>query len=118
MLATGILIIVAAYVLGISLWIVAALWGFMAGAAAIAFVVPLEMEGVGPTLAGSALGVAVTAGYLGGFLAPLICMSLVNVTPVAGFAFGGVCYALSALLFLLLKETGPRARLLSSRSRA
>ncbi len=118
MLATGILIVVAAYALGISLWIVAALWGFMAGAAAIAFVVPLEMEGVGPTLAGSALGVAVTAGYLGGFLAPLICMSLVNVTPVAGFAFGGVCYALSALLFLLLKETGPRARLLSSRSRA
>lgn len=110
MLLTGIFIFLAAYALGASLWIVAALWGFLAGAAALAFVVPLEMEGVGPTLAGSALGVAVTAGYLGGFIAPPICMSLASVTPVAGFAFGGGCYALSALLFLLLKETGPRVR--------
>jgi len=110
MLLTGIFIFLAAYALGASLWIVAALWGFLAGAAALAFVVPLEMEGVGPTLAGSALGVAVTAGYLGGFVAPPICMSLASVTPVAGFAFGGGCYALSALLFLLLKETGPRVR--------
>jgi nitrate/nitrite transporter NarK len=110
MLATGIFIFAAAYVLGASLWIVAILWGFMAGAASIAFVVPLEMDGVGPALAGSALGVAVTAGYLGGFIAPLICMSLVDITPVAGFAFGGGCYVLSALLFLLLEETGPRVR--------
>ena len=91
---------------------VAALWGFTAGVSALAFVVPLEMEGVGPALAGSALGVAVTAGYLGGFIAPLICARLANVAPVAGFAFGGVCYALSGLLFLLLKETGPRVRAL------
>jgi nitrate/nitrite transporter NarK len=110
MLATGILIFSAAFVTGAPLWIVAALWGFMAGAAALAFVVPLEMAGVGPALAGSALGVAVTAGYLGGFVAPLICAWLVNITPVAGFAFGGGCYVLSALLFLLLKETGPRVR--------
>jgi nitrate/nitrite transporter NarK len=109
-LATGILIFLSAYALGVSLWIIAVLWGFLAGASAIAFVVPLEMEEVGPTLAGSALGVAATAGYLGGFLAPLICMRLVNLTPAAGFAFGGGCYALSALLFLLLKETGPRTR--------
>jgi MFS transporter, ACS family, hexuronate transporter len=110
MLLTGICIFLAAYALGISLWIVAILWGFLAGAAPIAFVVPLEMEGVGPTLAGSALGVAATAGYLGGFVTPLICMSLASVAPVAGFAFGGGCFALSALLFLLLKETGPRVR--------
>jgi len=110
MLATGIFIFTAAHVLGASLWVVAILWGFMAGAASIAFVIPLEMDGVGPALAGSALGVAVTAGYLGGFIAPLICMSLANITPVAGFAFGGGCYVLSALLFLLLEETGPRVR--------
>jgi len=110
MLMTGILIFLAAYALGISLWIVAALWGFMGGVAALAFVVPLEMKEVGPTLAGSALGVAATAGYLGGFIAPPICMGLASVTPSAGFAFGGGCYALSALLFLLIKETGPRAR--------
>lgn len=111
MVATGVLIFLAAFALGTSLWAVAALWGFMAGVSALAFVVPLEMAGIGPALAGSALGVAVTAGYLGGFIAPLICAWLVQLTPTAGFAFGGGCYALSGLLFLLLKETGPRMRL-------
>ena len=110
MLATGGLIFSAAFVLGAPLWIVAVFWGFMAGSGALAFVVPLEMAGVGPALAGSALGVAVTAGYLGGFVAPLICAWLVEINPVAGFAFGGGCFALSGVLFLLLKETGPRVR--------
>jgi MFS family permease len=109
-LATGIFIFLAAYALGTYLWLVAMAWGFLAGVAAIAFVVPLEMDGVGPLLAGSAIGVAVTAGYLGGFISPLIGMSLVNANPVAGFAFWGGCYVLSALLFLLIKETGPRTR--------
>jgi MFS family permease len=110
MFTTGVLIFSGAFLLGASLWIAAAVWGFMAGAAAIAFVVPLEMPEVGPALAGSALGVALTAGYVGGFVGPLICMRLVETMPVAGFAFGGGCYALSGLLFLLLKETGPRVR--------
>ncbi len=108
MFATGVLIISGAFLVGVPLWIAAAVWGFAAGAAPIAFVIPLEMAGVGPALAGSALGVAVTAGYLGGFVGPLICTWLAEMTPVAGFAFGGVCYALSALLFLFIKETGPR----------
>jgi len=110
MFATGVLIFSAAFVLDAPLWIVAVFWGFLAGSGALAFVVPLEMAGVGPALAGSALGVAVTAGYLGGFVAPLICARLAEVTSVAGFAFGGGCYALSGLLFLMLKETGPRVR--------
>ncbi len=110
MVITGGLIFAAAFVVGTPLWMVAALWGFTAGVSALAFVVPLEMDGIGPALAGSALGIAVTAGYLGGFVAPLICAKLVNLNPVAGFAFGGGCYALSGLLFLLLKETGPRVR--------
>jgi nitrate/nitrite transporter NarK len=112
MVTTGVLIFAAAFVVGTPLWMVAAMWGFTAGVSALAFVVPLEMEGIGPALAGSALGVAVTAGYLGGFVAPLICAKLVDMNPVAGFAFGGGCYALSGLLFLLLKETGPRVRAL------
>jgi nitrate/nitrite transporter NarK len=112
MCTTGVLMFSAAFVLGMPLWLVATLWGFMAGASALAFVVPLEMAGVGPALAGSALGVAVTAGYFGGFLAPLVCARLVEMNPVAGFAFGGGCYALSGLLFLFVKETGPRTRAL------
>jgi nitrate/nitrite transporter NarK len=110
MVATGVLIFSGAFLLGTSLWVAAAFWGFLAGAGALAFVVPLEMPEVGPALAGSALGVALTAGYIGGFVGPLICIRLAETTPVAGFAFGGGCYVLSGLLFLLLKETGPRVR--------
>src|SRR5262249_19255519 len=110
MVLTRMCVFFAAYALGPPLWMVGLPWGFLIGGAPLAFVVPLEMQGVGPTLAGSALGVATTAGYLGGFVAPPLCMRLASVAPAAGFAFGGGCFALSALLFLLLKETGPRVR--------
>lgn len=110
MLAAGICMLLAAYATGTPLWLVAIVWGFTGGVASIAFVVPLEMDGVGPLLAGSAVGVALTAGYLGGVLAPIIGMGLVGTNPVAGFAFWGGCYALSACLFLVLKETGPRTQ--------
>lgn len=109
MLITGLCMVLAAYATGISLWIVAIMWGLLGGVGPIAFVVPLEMDGVGPILAGSAVGVALTAGYLGGMLSPIIGMSLVEINPLAGFVFWGGCYALSGLLFLGLKETGPRA---------
>ncbi len=109
MLLTGICMVLAAYATGVSLWIVAIMWGLLGGVAPIAFVVPLEMERVGPILAGSAVGVALTAGYLGGMLSPIIGMSLVERTPLAGFVFWGGCYALSGILFLGLKETGLRA---------
>ena len=52
-------------------------------------------------------------GSLGGVLSPLIGMSLVNAEPTAGFLFWGGCYVLSALLFLLIKETGPKVRTIS-----
>ena len=110
MFIAGACMVISAYVLGAPLWITALVWGFAGGAAPLAFVVPLEMDGVGPSLAGSAVGIAITAGYLGGVLAPIIGMGLVAITPVAGFYFWGGCYMLSAVLFLLLKETGPRVR--------
>ena len=109
-LANGIFVVLMAYTLGASLWMATLLAGFVAGAGAIAFVVPLEMEGVGPVLAGSAVGVAATAGNLGGFISPIIGMRLVNAEPTAGFIFWGGCYVLSALLFLLIKETGPKVQ--------
>ena len=110
MLIAGACMVLSGYALGVSLWIVALMWGFFGGAAPLAFVVPLEMEGVGRRLAGSAVGIAITAGYLGGVLAPVVGMWLVGLTPVAGFYFWGGCYMLSAVLFLLLKETGPYIR--------
>ncbi len=110
MFIAGACMVLSGYALGVSLWIVALMWGFFGGAAPLAFVVPLEMEGVGRRLAGSAVGIAITAGYLGGVLAPVVGMWLVGLTPVAGFYFWGGCYMLSAVLFLLLKETGPYIR--------
>lgn len=110
MLAAGTCMFLAAFALGPSLWMVAIVWGITGGVASIAFVVPLEMDGVGPVLAGSAVGVALTAGYLGGVISPMIGMGLVGSNPVFGFAFWGGCFALSACLFLFLKETGPRAQ--------
>ena len=109
-IAGACMVLSCGYALGVSLWIVALMWGFFGGAAPLAFVVPLEMEGVGRRLAGSAVGIAITAGYLGGVLAPVVGMWLVGLTPVAGFYFWGGCYMLSAVLFLLLKETGPYIR--------
>ena len=110
MFIAGACMVLSGYALGVALWIVALMWGFFGGAAPLAFVVPLEMEGVGRRLAGSAVGIAITAGYLGGVLAPVVGMWLVGLTPVAGFYFWGGCYMLSAVLFLLLKETGPYIR--------
>ena len=110
MFIAGVCMVLSGYALGVSLWTVALMWGFFAGAAPLAFVVPLEMEGVGHRLAGSAVGIAITAGYLGGVLAPIVGMWLVGLTPMAGFYFWGGCYMLSAVLFLLLKETGPYIR--------
>lgn len=74
------------------------------------FVVPVEMERVGPALAGSAVGVANSAGFLGGVLAPVIGMSLVGVEPLLGFAFFAGCYLLSAAVVLTIAETGWRRR--------
>lgn len=111
MFVAGVCIIIFAFVVDGPLWVVAVLWGLGNGAAPLAFVVPLEMEGVGPDLAGAAIGIAITAGYLGGVLAPIMGMWLVSFTPVAGFVFWGGCFMLSACLFLFLKETGPRVRL-------
>ena len=110
MLIAGACMVMSGYALGAMLWLVALMWGFFGGAAPLAFVVPLEMDGVGSRLAGSAVGIAITAGYLGGVLAPVIGMWLVSMNPTAGFYFWGGCYMLSAVLFLLLKETGPRVR--------
>lgn len=106
----GVFIYLAAYAVGPMLSIVAVLWGFAAGVSPIIFVVPLEMQDVGPEHAGSAVGFALSASYLGGVIMPVIGMRLVALNPVAGFAFWGASFGLSGLVFLLLKETGPGLR--------
>jgi NNP family nitrate/nitrite transporter-like MFS transporter len=113
--ANGLIVFAIAYLLGVSLTLACIAWGFTAGAIPLLFVVPIEMERVGPALAGSAAGVLNTAGFAGGFLAPLIGMSLVRISPILGFAFWAGCYMVSALLFATIAETGRRRQDLPKR---
>ena len=106
----GVCILLAAQLTGPLLWVTAVLWGVTAGAAPLAFVIPLEMKGIGAAMAGSAIGIVVTAGYAGGWLSPIIGMGLAESQPLAGFIFWSGCYLVAACLFVLVKETGPKAK--------
>lgn len=99
-----------AYLLGLPLAVASIIWGISAGAVGLVFVVPIEMEGVGPARAGTAVGIVTSAGFLGGVLSPLIGLRLSEAHPVLGFAFFSSCYLMSALLFAMIRETGRRRR--------
>ncbi|MFP6623752.1 MAG: hypothetical protein VCC20_09775, partial [Myxococcota bacterium] len=59
-------------------------------------------------LAASAVGIITAAGFLGGFLSPLVGMPLVQSNAPMGFGFWALCFAASALLILRVRETGAR----------
>jgi predicted MFS family arabinose efflux permease len=109
MLLTACMVFAAAVVTGVPLVAVMVAWGLAAGVVAILFVVPLELAGVGPAYAGSALGLALTAGFGGGFVSPVVGSTLASATPLAGVGFWAACFAGSAFLFMLVPETGLRA---------
>jgi predicted MFS family arabinose efflux permease len=115
MLLTSAVVFAAAVVTGAPLAAVMIAWGLAAGVVAILFVVPLELAGVGPANAGSALGLALAAGFAGGFVSPVIGSTLASGNPLAGIGFWTACFAGSALLFSLIPETGPRAHALNPR---
>src|SRR5262245_3458953 len=106
--ASGLIVFAYAYLLGLPLVLAAITLGLVAGAVVLLFVVPIEMEGVGPSLAGSAIGVVNTAGFAGGVLMPLLGMRLVQVRPVLGIGLWAGCFVLSALCFTAIRETGSR----------
>ena len=110
MFVAGLAVFGAAYALGAPLAVCLVVWGFSSGVVAILFVIPVELEEVGQSLAGSAVGAMTMAGFLGGFLSPVIGMALVRISPGLGFGFWMLCFAASALLILAVRETGPRAR--------
>jgi nitrate/nitrite transporter NarK len=96
------------YFSGLTLALAAALLGLSAGAVGILFVVPIELERVGAKLAGTAIGVIVSAGFLGGAVFPALGMSLAETRPVGGMAFFALAFLLSALTFVLVRETRRR----------
>jgi nitrate/nitrite transporter NarK len=107
----GIAVFTEAYLLGLPLAVASIIWGISAGAVGLVFVVPIEMEGVGPARAGTAVGIVMGAGFLGGVLSPLIGLRLSETHPVLGFAFFSCCYLVAALLFAMIRETGRRRRI-------
>lgn len=110
MVVAGIMVFVSSLSTGPGLVVVLLSWGLAAGVVPLLFVAPLEMPRVGPALGGAAVGMSLTAGFLGGFIMPLIGMALGGRNPVLAFAFWGACISASGLLFLTLRETGPRTR--------
>jgi NNP family nitrate/nitrite transporter-like MFS transporter len=108
MLAGGLALFGASLATGLPLAFSIAALGFGTGAVALLFVIPIESEGVGGELAASAVGVITAAGFLGGFLSPLIGMRLVALDAQLGFGFWTLCFVASALLILAVRETGRR----------
>ena len=56
------------------------------------------------------VGLITTAGFLGGFVSPLVGMPLVESNATVGFGFWTACFAASAFLILAVRETGVRRR--------
>ena len=109
-LLAGLMLFATHAMVGPALVAVAVVWGVAAGAIALVFVVPLELERVGPAFAGSAIGATLLAGFLGGFLSPIAGLALAERSPVSAFLFWAACYAASAFCFWLLPETGSARR--------
>jgi nitrate/nitrite transporter NarK len=108
-LLAGVMVFASSAFVGPPLVGIMVIWGVSAGAIALVFAVPLELPNVGHALAGSAIGATLMAGFLGGFVSPMLGLALAEGSPRLAFLFWAGCYALSALFFWLLPETG-RAR--------
>ncbi len=109
MLLGGLALFAASNATGVPLGIAIAGLGLGTGVVGLLFVIPVESEGVGERLAGSAVGIITAAGFLGGFISPLVGMPLVQSNASLGFGFWTLCFAASALLILRVKETGTRS---------
>jgi MFS transporter, NNP family, nitrate/nitrite transporter len=88
-----------------------ALWALMivctfirSVASPLANVLVLEIEGIGSTYGGTAIGLMTSIGMAGGFMAPPLGNSLEKISPSAPFFFWAGLAALSLPLFLFLKK--------------
>ena len=72
--------------------------------------IPIEMDGIKLRYAGTALGLLLTVGTLGSFLAPVIGGILIDTTGTesTAFIFWGILMACGAFFILPMKETGTR----------
>jgi MFS-type transporter involved in bile tolerance (Atg22 family) len=75
----------------------------------------LENKQIGPVLAGTAFGGLVTVSRIGAIVFPPLMGMVIDATGQygAGFAFLGALGVIPAMVILLVRETGRKARLAS-----
>lgn len=107
-LTGAVLVITLGFFQGSTCLFVCALLGLLVGFIPLMNTIPLEMEGIELRYAGTALGLLLTLGNLGSFLAPLLGGILIDATgrESTAFLFWGILMALGALFILPMKETG------------
>ena len=96
------------------IWILMAMVGLFAGVIPLAFAITLESPDIGMKRAGTAVGIVLTAGNLGGFIFPflngLISGSAPGVPQMISIVF--LCFIIgyggAGTVTWLLKETGPK----------
>jgi len=76
--------------------------------APIMMAVPVELEKVGPALAGTAIGFIFMIGNAGGFIGPVLSGKLMDITGTfwSALLFMTVCFIAAALIVLPLQEKG------------
>lgn len=104
MLVGGLGLFGAYFATGAALGACIVLLGFGTGVVGLLFVMPVESPEVGASRAGSAIGAATAAGFLGGFLSPLVGMSLIAQNSMIGFGFFASCIIASSVLVLAMRN--------------
>jgi CP family cyanate transporter-like MFS transporter len=109
-LCAALLVITLGIYQGISSLVICSLLGLIVGFIPLMNTIPIEMEGIKLRYAGTALGLLLTVGTFGSFIAPLMGGILIDTTgsEITAFVFWGILMAIGALFILPMKETGSR----------
>jgi len=106
----ALLVIILGFYQGITCLVICALLGLIVGFIPLMNTIPIEMDGIKLRYAGTALGLLLTVGTLGSFLAPMLGGILIDATgtEITAFIFWGILMACGAFFILPMKETGTR----------
>jgi NNP family nitrate/nitrite transporter-like MFS transporter len=111
----ALLVILMGMFQGFACLILCGLLGLVVGFIPLMLTIPMEMEGIGHRYFGTALGLLMTIGSLGSFIAPILGGKLIDVTGKewTAFLFWGMLLAAGALFILPMKETGKKVKTLA-----